>query len=150
MRPATEPARFLPGFIAAEGCFTRARADPGHHAFSVGLGAVDAGSIEFLLAFLGVGFVSRSARRAAHYDDEITFQVRKLAHLVGVVVPFMDAHLPPSHKRTQYEAWRADLLDYWEHRARRRRPCSVEAGDRRRRRTGCAGATSTSASGSSG
>jgi hypothetical protein len=38
---------------------------------------------------------------------------------VEVVVPFMDEHLPPSHKRGQYLAWRAELVDYWEHRARR-------------------------------
>jgi hypothetical protein len=37
----------------------------------------------------------------------------------------MDEHLPDSHKRTQYLVWRAQLLDYWEHRARRRRPCTV-------------------------
>jgi hypothetical protein len=43
-----------------------------------------------------------------------------------VVVPFMDEHLPPSHKREQYLVWRAQSLDYWEHRARRRRPCTIE------------------------
>ena len=41
-------------------------------------------------------------------------------------MPFMDEHLPPSHKREQYLVWRAQLLDYWEHQARRRRPCRVE------------------------
>ena len=38
-------------------------------------------------------------------------------------------HLPPSYKRTQYEAWRAELLRYWEVDARRRRPCAVDGCD---------------------
>jgi hypothetical protein len=41
--------------------------------------------------------------------------------LVGIVAPFMDAHLPASYKRSQYLAWRAELLDAWEHRSRRPR-----------------------------
>ncbi|HEU5301717.1 MAG TPA: hypothetical protein VFW06_05685 [Acidimicrobiia bacterium] len=41
------------------------------------------------------------------------------------MIPFMHAHLPPSHKRSQFEVWSNDLLEYWEARARRRRACSV-------------------------
>lgn len=44
--------------------------------------------------------------------------------LVHVVVPFMDHHLPPSHKREQYVTWRALLLEYWDYGARRVRPCT--------------------------
>ena len=51
--------------------------------------------------------------------------MRRLRELVEVIVPFMDEHLPPSYKRDQYEVWRGALLDYWEHDARRRRPCTV-------------------------
>lgn len=135
MPPATDTARFLGGFVAAEGCFTRA-GDRGHFAFSVGLGAADASTCELLAAFLGVGFLTRSTRRRSHYDDEVSLQVRKLADLAGVVVPFMDEHLPPSYKRVQYERWRAELLVYWEHSARRRRPCTVEGCQEPRRAHG--------------
>ncbi len=125
MRPATEDvADFIGGFVAAEGCFT------GHgdrrFRFNVGLGASDGGVCELLHAVLGVGRVTRWARRKAHYDDEVQFTVQATRDLVEVVVPFMDAHLPPSYKREQYLEWRARLLDYWEHRFRRRKRCIVD------------------------
>jgi hypothetical protein len=68
---------------------------------------------------LGVGHISTSPRRKHHYDDEVAFQVQSLWDLVEVVVPFMDEHLPPCHKRDQYLTWRAALLDYWDHPPRR-------------------------------
>lgn len=135
MQPVTEVAAYLGGFVAGEGCFTRGKA-PGHFAFSVGLGASDSATCELLAGFLGVGFLTRSQRRRSHYDDEVSLHVRKLADLVGVVVPFMDEHLPPSYKREQYVRWRANLLHYWEHAARRRRPCSVEGCQEPRRAHG--------------
>lgn len=95
-----------------------------------------AGRCELLKGFLGIGFITRTSRRKLHYDDEVTFQVRRLPDLVAVVIPFMDAHLPPSYKRRQYAEWRAALLDYWEHGARRRRPCTVEGCDRPRKAHG--------------
>ena len=42
----------------------------------------------------------------------MVFAVRAFRELVDVVVPFLDEHLPPSYKRTQYETWRAQLLAY--------------------------------------
>lgn len=122
MPPATEAARFLAGFVAAEGCFTRTAAEPRRFYFSVGLGAADDAMCELLRWFLGVGSITRSSRRKPHYDDEAMYQVRRLADLVGVIVPFMDEHLPPSHKRTQFEAWRAELIACWDKRSRRRMP----------------------------
>ncbi len=77
---------------------------------------------ELARAAFGVGGIVRSPRRKAHYDDEVAFQVQSLWDLVEVVVPFMDEHLPPCHKRDQYLAWRAALLDYWEHPPRKRPP----------------------------
>lgn len=120
-------ASWLAGFVAAEGCFVTARFH-GRKAFGlvVSLGATDAGCCEVLRDFFGCGTLHRFERRKVHYDDEVRFQVRKLADLVEIVVPFMDEHLLPSYKRDQYEAWRAELLEYWEHDARRRRPCTVE------------------------
>ena len=122
MSPGTDIAAYVAGFVAAEGYFGMDRTGT-RFRLAIGLGAVDEGSCRLLLELFGVGTVTRSPRRRAHYDDEVTWQVQALPALVGVVVPFMDAHLPPSHKQMQYIAWRAPLLEYWHHRARRVRPC---------------------------
>ena len=52
--------------------------------------------------------------------------VRRLRDLVEVIVPFMDEHLPCvlQARPVRASGGRA-LLDYWEHGARRRRPCTV-------------------------
>lgn len=121
--PAGDVAAFLGGFIAAEGTFVHCR---DHFAFAVGLGANDATSCETLAAWFGIGRLQRSPRRQPHYDDEVTFRVDRLGDLIEVIVPFMDEHLPASHKRRQYEEWRAKLLDYWDNSAKRRRPCKIE------------------------
>ena len=97
--------------------------------FSVGLGATDTGMCHALGNHLDVGHVTRSRRRKPHYDDEVQFAVPSIRELVEVVVPFMDAHLPPSHKREQYLAWRERLVDHWEHGARRRAICTIDGCD---------------------
>ena len=102
VRPATELAVFIGGFVAAEGCFTRVV--PRKFVFSVGLGAIDTSTCELIHAFLGVGQVRRYPRRQPHYDDEVTFTVGSLVDHVQVVIPFMDEHLPASHKRIQFLA----------------------------------------------
>lgn len=124
---------FLGGFVAAEGCFTRSGTK---FTFAVGLGATDGQTCELLRNFLGVGSIHRSPRRKPHYDDEVTFAIQSIRDHLEVTIPFMDAHLPASHKRTQYLAWRAELLAYWEHRAKRRRNCTVEGCERPRRAHG--------------
>jgi hypothetical protein len=127
VRPATDTAAFVAGFFAAEGTFTRP--SPTMFACVVALGASDQVSVELLHHHFGVGYVRWFARRQAHYDDEVRWTVRRLRDLVGVIVPFMDVHLPPSHKREQYLTWRAALVDHWEHRARRRGTCSAPGCD---------------------
>ncbi len=125
MRPATEPfAAFVGGFVAAEGAFVRS-GDPPTFRFAVGLGASDSKVCELLRDFFGCGWVHVSARRQADYDDEVQFVVGAIRDHLGVTIPFMDEHLPPSYKRQQYVSWRTSLLEYWEHRARRRRPCTI-------------------------
>lgn len=120
-------ASWIGGFVAAEGCFTTTQTPTQRRfIFQVGLGAADTSVCETLRDVLGVGRLVSYSRRKPHYDDEITFVVTRLRDLVEIVVPFMDAHLPPSHKREQYRAWRADLLSYWEHQARRRRACRLD------------------------
>jgi hypothetical protein len=96
---------------------------------AVALGASDAAMCHLLREFLGVGRIHRYPRRQPHYDDEIVWVVRSLRELVDVVVPFLDEHLPSSHKREQYAPWRAQLIAYWETSARRRRTCTIDGCD---------------------
>ena len=124
-RPVTEIAAFIGGFVAAEGCF-HPKPPKGSYSFTVSLGASDQEMIDLLHEFFGCRFTSWAQRRKPHYEDEVTFGVRMQRELVEVVIPFMDAHLPASYKREQYLVWRSELLDYWEHGMRRRRPCTVE------------------------
>lgn len=136
MRPDTDAlAAFLAGFVAGEGSFSGA-SDGTRYLFEVGLGASDREMCELLRRFLGIGHVYDSPRRKPHHDDESSYNITALRELLDVVVPFMDAHLPPSYKREQYLAWRARLLDYWEHRAKRVRPCIVEGCEKPRRAHG--------------
>jgi hypothetical protein len=128
--PATEAiAAFVGGFVAAEGTFGAA-ADKRRFTFAVALGATDAGACFALQEYLGRGGVFRYARRKPHFDDECVFAIQGLQDHVEVTIPFMDVHLPESHKRTQYLTWRAALLDYWEHDAKRVRACTVDGCDR--------------------
>lgn len=135
MRRDTDLSSAVAGFVAAEGCFT-GTSDGRRFVFTVGLGAVDTGMCETLLAFFGVGSISHFPRRKPHYDDEVAFVVGSARELVEVVVPFMDEHLPASYKRVQYAAWRERLMDHWEHRARRVRPCTIDGCDAPRRAHG--------------
>ena len=116
--PATEVADFLGGFVAAEGCFTRSGR---RFRFAVCLAATDSAMCRAFADILGCGAVHRYPRRRSHYDDEVVFAVQSMRDLVAIVAPFMDAHLPASYKRSQYLAWRAELLDAWERRSRRPR-----------------------------
>ncbi|MBN2623094.1 MAG: hypothetical protein JXA83_06995 [Acidimicrobiales bacterium] len=132
-RPATDTLDFLGGFVAAEGTLVHTGR---RFAFRVSLAACDLASCELLRTWLGVGTITHAPRRAEHYDDEVTYAVQAIPDLVEVVVPFLDEHLPPSYKREQYVAWRADLMAYWDDRARRRRPCTVAGCDEPRRARG--------------
>ncbi len=125
MSPATD---YFAGFVAAEGCFT-GTSDNSRFTFCVGLGATDRETVQAFHTFFGVGRIATSPRRKAHYDDEVQYAVGSVHDLIGVIIPFMDEHLPPSHKWEQYLDWRERLFDFWDHRARRawpRRHCSVD------------------------
>jgi hypothetical protein len=128
-------AAFLSGFVAGEGSFS-GTCDGRRYIFEVGLGASDREMCELLRSLLGLGHIYDSPRRKPHHDDQSTFSVTAQRELLGVVVPFIDAHLPPSYKRHQYLAWKERLFDYWEHRAKRVRPCTVEGCDKPRRAHG--------------
>jgi hypothetical protein len=134
MSPAIELACTIAGVVAGEGTFGHAAGR--RFRFAISLAATDRIVCELLHAYFAVGRIHTSPRRREHYDDEVTYQVQRLRDLVEVIVPFMDEHLPPSHKREQYLVWREQLLDYWENRARRRRPCTVDGCEAPRRAKG--------------
>lgn len=106
------------GLVAAEGTFAVVQVRDARggirpsFTFAVMLGAVDRLTLDLFHAYLGVGRIRTYARRKEHHDDCVVFAVRAFADLLDVIVPFMDEHLPPSHKRTQYLAWREQLLAY--------------------------------------
>jgi hypothetical protein len=119
-------AAFIAGFVVGEGSFIQSGR---RFRFAVQLGAIDSSSCEALRTFFNVGRVYWSPRRKPHHDDVSTYTVQALPELLNVIVPFMDEHLPASFKREQYSEWRGALVDYWENRAKRRRPCTVEGCD---------------------
>lgn len=125
MRPdGNEPlAAFLGGFVAAEGSFNRTGR---RFRFALSLAATETPLCETAAEVLGAGRVSHHDRRKPHYHDEAVFVVQSIPELVHHVVPFMDSYLPASKKRSQYLAWRTQLLDYWDTGMRRRRPCRVD------------------------
>ena len=131
---SVEP-QFIAGFVVAEGAFLRAGRRP-TFTFAIGLGAIDSELCMAIRTFFGVGTVMRFDRREDHFDDAVTYQVRKLSDLMEVIVPFMNEHLPPSYKRHQYELWRDHLTTYWETRARRVRACMAEGCNEPRRAYG--------------
>lgn len=134
MQPAGEEERFLGGFVAAEGCFSRS--GERRFRFSIAVAASDSGMCRVARDLLQAGSIYRQPRRRPSYEDESIFVVQSLRELATRVVPFMDEHLPPSHKRDQYLVWREALLDYWKHTARRSRLCSVRGCSRRMRAKG--------------
>lgn len=134
--PATDDlAAFLAGFVAAEGSFFTTGLPP-RFRFAIGLGASDAGMCETARAFLRCGRLQEAPRRRPHYDDECAFSIQAIREHLEVTIPFMDEHLPVSYKREQYLGWRTRLIEYWEHDAKRVRPCSVEECDEPRRAHG--------------
>jgi hypothetical protein len=137
MRPVTELADAIGGFVAAEGCFVSSseRGLPSF-AFAVALGARDASACHLLHAYFGCGTVHAYPRRSPGFDDEVRFQVRRFADLRNVIVPFMDEHLPPSRKRDQFDAWREALLADAPRRSAPPRSCLVDGCTRPHRAKG--------------
>ena len=102
-RPATEVAAYLGGFVAAEGCFHARPETGGSRSPSRSVPATGRWS-SCSTSSSGAAASRRYGRRQPHYDDEVTFVVRRLRDLVEVVVPFMDEHLPPRTSATSTSA----------------------------------------------
>jgi len=128
-----ETAAFIGGFVAAEGTFTSTGR---RFRFAVALAHQDHETCQRLSRWFGVGRIYHSARRSPQHADAVVYQVQSLTDLVAVIVPFMEEHLPASHKRDQFEAWSRELLSYVETRARRRGTCGVSSCSRPHRAKG--------------
>ena len=109
-------ADFLAGFVAAEGCFAHSGA---RFRLAVALADDDVAGVELLRAFTGVGTICRSPPRSERTKGAVIWAVQSRVELLDVVVPWLDDHLAPCHKRQQYEAWRAALLVAGRPRSRR-------------------------------
>lgn len=101
---------FVAGIVAAEGSFTRS--GDRRFRFAVHVALDDVGLCHALAVFFGVGRVYSYPRRRPHYKDEAVYVVQSLPELAAVVAPFMDRHLPPGERRTQFELWRLELAAY--------------------------------------
>jgi hypothetical protein len=103
---------------------------------AIAVGAVDASMCEMAQNVLGVGHIRSYTRRHPHFDDETVFAVQSVRDLVAVVVPFLDAHMPPCKKRDQYLVWRHKLIRFWNNDMKRRRPCTEDGCDKPQRGRG--------------
>lgn len=130
VRLGGECAAFLGGFVAAEGSFGRSGR---RFRFVISLGASDIEMCNLAAELIGGGHIYRYRRRRPHFQDEAVFVVQSICELVEHVVPFMDAYLPKSKKRRQYEQWKRQLLAYWNKDASRRRCCTSVGCSRPRR-----------------
>ena len=85
-------------------------------------GAKDEETIDLFEAFFGCGRTTWRRRRRSHYDDEVTFVRAAAPRPRGGDRP-VHGRAPSAflQARASTKVWRAALLDYWEHSARRRR-----------------------------
>lgn len=88
----------------------RSSGTAGRFVFKVELADDDRVTCDLLRTFLGVGTVRWYPRRAERFKDVVVYALSARADLVDRVIPFMDSHLPPCHKRQQYDVWRDALL----------------------------------------
>ena len=120
LRPGWDPWA-VAGFVAGEGCFTRSPSgktfpdgSPGvKFVFTIQVAAHDRGLLEAVRAAIGSGSISADRPPARPgWQPTVRFDVRSHRAHRRHTIPFMEAHLLPSHKRQQFEAWRDDLAAY--------------------------------------
>ena len=110
----------LAGFVAGEGYFTVTRQLPPHRngdprlrfVFGIQVAERDRPLLEQLRAAIGCGSVTdRQPRREAWQPTSALTVSSRLSHRTKVI-PFMDRHLLPGHKRHQFELWVAAMDAY--------------------------------------
>lgn len=103
----------LGGFVAGEGSFGVTRKLPpftdgsprSRFVFTIEVAARDRALLERLQLRLGVGSVADLPARRAGWLSTSRLVVNSLRAHRRAVIPFMDAHLLPGHKRRQFELW---------------------------------------------
>jgi hypothetical protein len=74
------------------------------------MATVDQPLLEALRQFIGFGSIGASPARRAHWAPMSWFRINsRRGHHLGTI-PFAETFLLPSHKRTQFEAWRDAFL----------------------------------------
>jgi len=112
---------FFGGLIAGEGSYIESRCGDAFSSdgsprkrfgFSITMAEWDAELIVALQRFLDVGRVRRRAPARVGWQPTVTLRVQ--SHLANrlVIIPFSERFLPPSHKREQFEMWRAAFFAY--------------------------------------
>jgi hypothetical protein len=119
--PDLEPLAYtLGGFIAGEGCFTRARQLPPYadgserfrFIFQVTVASRDRALLEVVRRFLGVGSIQERPPRNDKWLPESVFKINSHhAHRLATI-PFAERFLLPSAKRRQFERWREEFEAY--------------------------------------
>jgi hypothetical protein len=111
---------FLGGLVAGEGSYIETTTGASfvggeprkRFIFSLTLASWDRRVVHALRSFLGVGGVYDTTAPHAHWQPTTTLRVQSHMANRRVVIPFSDRFLPPSHKRVQFERWRAAFDDY--------------------------------------
>lgn len=120
--PDLEPLGFvLGGFVAGEGCFTRARALPPFSdgsprfkfVFQVTVASRDRPLLQLLREVLGFGSLRDEPPARQGWLPETTFAIRSHWAHRQATIPFFDRFLLPSAKRRQFQEWR-EALDAYE------------------------------------
>jgi hypothetical protein len=107
----------LGGLVAGEGSFTTGRqgvyedgSERIRFVFDMKMATVDRPVLEALREFIGFGSIGDAPARHANWAPISCLRINsRRAHHLGTI-PFAEAFLLPSHKRTQFEAWREAFL----------------------------------------
>ena len=103
----------LAGFVAGEGSFQVTRKLPPHadgdprlrFVFAIAVAQRDLPILEALRTRLGHGGIRTDPPRKAHWQPMSRLTISSVRAHRTAVIPFMDAHLPPSAKRRQFTLW---------------------------------------------
>jgi hypothetical protein len=122
--------------VAGEGSFVVTKATPSSFAdgsprkrfvFQVTMATWDRRLLQALRTFLGCGSIVERPPSRAHWQPTATFSVSSRRAHERAVVPFAQEFLLPCAKRTQFDQWHAELLEYEQQHPRRtgRSTCRV-------------------------
>src|SRR5688572_27777220 len=114
-RPGIE--QWIVGFVDGEGCFSISVVRNEvcrlgwqvQHEFSVTQAATSRSALELLVEEFGCGRLIENRRKDDHRVDLLRFSVKRRRDLVGVIVPFFEAHPLRTSKRRDFERFASVL-----------------------------------------